>query len=206
MHTIVGDGHLTFPDDLVAVGEKAFYVTNLQGFSTSIMQVVEFALHLRLGSVVYFDGERFTKVASGLSQPDGIAIAPTTIASEKRKFFVGSVAGEKLLVADWTEDEPARELQFTQEIKLPGAPDNLEWDIDGNLWVGVQDLNSLVALMSGLRSTAPSSVVCVSELEKLWVTDPDATEADSNPKVEPIWKDDGAQLSTSSVAQSLRTR
>jgi arylesterase/paraoxonase len=183
VRTVADDRFLTDPNEVVAVGPNAFYVSNERGFSTAVLQAVEFALHLPLGSVVYYDGTRFKKAADQLSYPNGIAID-----RKAGKLYLSSVLAKKLLVADWNTTEPT-ELHFRQEILLPGAPDNLEWDAQGNLWVGAQDMSAVVALMLGRRSTAPSAVFRVS--------DPGGPQ----PSVREIWRDDGTRLSTSSVAR-----
>lgn len=207
--TITDDEFLTDPNEVVAISADRFYVTNQRGFKSALFQAVEFMLHLPVSNVVFYDGTCFVTAADELSYPNGI-----TIDRKAGKVFLSSVLDKKLLVADWkeavwkkddwkdNEKHEYQKLHFTREISLPSAPDNLEWDVDGNLWVGAQDIRAMTGLLLGRRTTAPSAVLRVSksELDKL---DAPKTREDDTPKPEAktIWSDDGTRLSTSSVAR-----
>jgi arylesterase/paraoxonase len=97
--------------------------------------------------------------------------------------------GRELLVAEWNKGNPSRELSFAESTALPCFPDNLEWDLDGNLWVGAHsDFDALGGYTVGLRTTSPSSVLRISGLQA------------PEPAIEEIWADSGILLSSSSVA------
>lgn len=198
LQTINDDRHLTDPNDVIAVGPNEFYVTNFRGFSTAVLQTVELLFHLRLGTVVYYDGKQFRTAADHLSYPNGIAIDRRT-----GKVYLSSVLNKELLVGD--RDEKDCSLDFNKKIPLPSAPDNLEWDVDGNLWVGAQDMSAMLCLLLGRRTTAPSAVLRVSKSELDTLDAPKTQEGGTpKPKAQTVWSDDGTRLSTSSVARVYR--
>lgn len=190
LRTVEDEQHLISPNDLVAVGDEQFYVTNDHAFSNALLQYMEnsafrYAPSFHSGSVSYFDGEKFTTVAQRLSYPNGITVARKTT----DRIYMASLLGKELLVAEWNKSDPSRELSFTGRIPLPCFPDNLEWDADGNLWLGAHsDFAAVMGYTVGLRTTSPSCVLRISGLEG---TEPAADE---------IWADSGAQLSSASVA------
>jgi arylesterase/paraoxonase len=190
LRTVEDEQHLISPNDLVAVGHDQFYVTNDHAFSNVLLQYIEnnvfrYTPSFHSGSVSYFDGEKFTTVAHRLSYPNGIVVARKT----PDRMYIASLLGKELLVAEWNKSDPSRELSFTGSIPLPCFPDNLEWDADGNLWVGANsDFEALTGYAIGLRTTSPSRVLRISSLEG------------PKPTVEEIWTDNGTQLSSSSVA------
>jgi len=187
LRTIADDDNLISVNDLVAVGPEQFYATNDHGFSSALLQNMELVLHylphLHFGSVVYFDGSEFTKVAESLAFPNGIAVDRAG-----GWLYVASVWGKKLIAAKWNSDEKPAPLTFSREIPLGCLPDNLEWDVDGALWIGAHpDFLALGAFMFGLREKSPSRVIRL--------TNP----ADDHPG-QAIWEDDGTRISSLSVA------
>lgn len=190
LRTVADNDNLISVNDLVAVGPEQFYATNDHGFSSQILQNMELVLHylphLHFGSVVYFDGSKFTKVADSLAFPNGITVDP--INRDGGWLYVASTWGKKLIAARWNSSEKATPLTFSREIPLECSPDNLEWDVGGTLWIGAHpDFLALGAFMSGMREKSPSWVIRL--------TNP----AGEDPG-KAIWKDDGALISSSSVA------
>jgi arylesterase/paraoxonase len=66
---------LISPNDIVAVGPDKFYVSNDHRYIAGFMQVLENYLQLKLSSVVYYDGSRFSEVASGIGYANGINVS-----------------------------------------------------------------------------------------------------------------------------------
>jgi arylesterase / paraoxonase len=188
--TVADDRFLISANDLVAVGAEQFYATNDHGF-VPLLQPLETVLHylphLDFGSIVYFDGTSFRRVAERLAFPNGIAV--------DRKagwLYVASSWGRQLLVARWREDKPEEPLTFTREIPLQCAPDNLEWDADGNLWVGAhQDMATLGLYLFGMVEKSPSLAIRLSK-------------PDADAPAKAVWRDDGTRLSSSSVVAAYK--
>lgn len=188
--TIADDRFRISVNDLVAVGRERFYATNDHGFMPLLQPletVLHYLPHLHFGSIVYFDGTSFCTVAERLAFPNGIAV------DRKAKWlYVALTWGNTLLAAKWRPDKHEEPLTFTRVIPLQCVPDNLEWDADGNLWVGAhEDAFTLGLYAFGMRETSPSLAIRLSNLK-------------AEPSTQAIWRDDGSRLSSSSVAAAYK--
>ena len=67
-HLWHGRFYICSTNDIVALNEDTFYVTNYFHYRST----VEPALLLQWGSVVYYDGQQGRVVLSNLNQPNGI--------------------------------------------------------------------------------------------------------------------------------------
>ena len=81
--------------------------------------------------MVFYDGSHFHTVAKRIEQANGIALD-----RPRRRLCVAATRTKKIYDYAWDAGDPAKELTDRATIDLPGCPDNLEWDEDGNLWIG----------------------------------------------------------------------
>ncbi|MDZ7650405.1 MAG: hypothetical protein U5K54_26500 [Cytophagales bacterium] len=82
---------MTSPNDVVAVGERAFYVTNDHGYSEKgIGRTLEEYLQRAIAYVNYFDGESFRAVAGTIAYANGI-----NVSSDQTQVFVAATSGRK---------------------------------------------------------------------------------------------------------------
>jgi arylesterase/paraoxonase len=181
---------ITSPNDLVAVGADAFFVTNDHGGGTALARMVEDVTGRGLGNVVQVDpgrpaAERVRLVAGGIAFANGIALSP-----DRRTLYVAAARDKALLAFNL-----ASPTQKPRTIPLPLGPDNLSWAPDGTLYVaGHPDLVrfALYAKTANARfgvRKSPSQVIRL---------DPAAADAAST--IESVWRDDGATLSAATVA------
>lgn len=182
----IGDAdHFVSPNDLVALDGDRFFVTNDHGARNVLLRSLEDMFGLPLSTVVFWDGSRCHTVAKGIVFANGIAIDRA-----RSRLYVAATRSKELRSFAWDADHPAKELAQSEAIDLPGCPDNLEWDEDGNLWIGADPSFVQLALyVAGVHATAPSQVlrVCFDEPGK--------------PNVDEVWRDDkGETISASSVA------
>ena len=179
--------HLIGPNDLVALDGDRFYVTNDHGARQALLRVLEDGAALPWSTVVFYDGSHFHTVAKQIEHANGIALDRA-----RRRLYVASTRTKKIYDYAWDSGDPARELTDRATIDLPGCPDNLEWDEDGDLWVGADpSLVKLVMYFFFARMTpkAPSLVLRV-RFDGL-----------PSPRVEPVFQDEtGDLISASSVA------
>jgi arylesterase/paraoxonase len=178
------------PNDLVAAGPDAFFVTNDHGDGNALERAVEDVTGRGLGNVVHVDlsrppAERARVVATGISFANGIALSP-----DRRVLYVAAARDKALLAIELN-----RPRATPGTIPLPLGPDNLSWGPEGKLYIaGHPDLlrfalyATTATLRWGLR-TAPSQVI---RLEPA-APDPKAT-------IETVWRNDGSTLSASTVA------
>ena len=172
-HTIeiferVGDGPLVHkrriasdllvsPNDVAAVGDDRFYVSNDHGSGPGFGRKLEEYLRLERANVLYFDGQRFTVVAEDLRYANGVAVS-----RDGARVFVAMVTS--FAVAVFQRDASSGALTLTDEIDLGTAPDNIEIDAAGDLWIGAHPkLLTFVAYTKDADKRSPSQVLRVTQ-------------------------------------------
>lgn len=141
------------PNDLVATGPRQFYVTNDRGRSTGFIQTLEQYLRLPLTSVAYFDGSEGRVVAKGLVSANGI-----NKSLDGQKIYVSELLKRQIRIFDRTVDTGV--LETEDVITVNTAPDNIDVDEDGVLWVaGHSKILEWLAHSKDENETAPSHVI-----------------------------------------------
>jgi len=152
----ISDPMLVSPNDLVAVGPNSFYVSNDHGNASGIMRVMEDYLKLPLSNVVYYDGSRFSEVASGIKYANGI-----NVSSDGKTLYLCSVTGLSLHLYD--RELSSGRLHLREKIKLNTGVDNIEMDSSGGLWIGAHPrLLDFVAHASDPSRLSPSQILYLS--------------------------------------------
>ncbi len=180
LKTIEDQSLLNIHNDLVADGPMSFYVTIEQGSKGKFLRAIETYSRLAFGKVLYYDGEKFSRAASGLHMANGILIHP-----DGRHLLVSQMLG--LTISVYNILSPGA-LVKSHEIRLEMGPDNLSMAEDGALWVaGHPNLFKIKSHMEDHQKLAPTQVVRItSPLE--------------NPTQEIIFSDTGAKISGASTA------
>ncbi len=169
------------PDDIVALDERRFYLTNLYGSRGRFGRFLENYLMWPRADVVFFDGERLRRVADGLTLANGIALSP-----DRRHLLVAEVTRNRIRVYRRESDAL---LAPAGAIDLDMGPDNLTIDEDGAVWVaGHPDLLDAARRMREEDHPSPSEVVRIE-----WHPGKPA-------RIAPVYRDRGDELSMASVA------
>ncbi|MBX2952994.1 MAG: hypothetical protein KF870_10835 [Leadbetterella sp.] len=137
------------PNDLLAVGENAFFLTNDHGTTKGWRKTASDYLRLPVGNVVYYDGTRSGVVLDKVTYPNGIALF-------KDRIYVASTLGSTISV--YNPVAANYQLEKEKTIKVPDAPDNLM--VYGNR-IYFASHPKLLAFAAHSRDTAkvsPSSV------------------------------------------------
>jgi len=172
---------LISPNDIVLLDEKRFYVTNDHGYEHGIGRLVEEYGNLAISNVVYFNGQEYSEAAGGVSFANGI-----NIDRERNLVFVASP--RRFLVKVYQPKEDGS-LEFVEDIPCGTGVDNIEFDQEGNLWIGCHpNLLRFTAYAKGKKETSPSELLKITYREKGDYT------------VESVYTNDGSQLSASTVA------
>lgn len=117
-------------NDLTAVSKAQFYVTQDHGSTSPLLNTISDYLRLPTGSVLYFDGERLSRAASGICYANGIALDHA-----RRRLYVASMLRGKIIEFAWT---PATgQVRRRGELHVSGSPDNITITSDGCLVVAV---------------------------------------------------------------------
>ncbi len=173
------------PNDVVGVGKRSFFFTNDHGDHPDggVSSLKDFLL-IGTGQIGYFDGEKAVILDKGIRYANGITVSP-----DGKLLYMAACTDGAIYVY---QREP---FQKIREIECGTGVDNLEWDADGNLWVGAHP--KMLAFLGHAQKAdnrSPSQVL------KINLQDPES------PVVEEIYLNDGNPLSGSSVAAVYRNR
>lgn len=172
---------LISPNDLVAIDENKFFITNDHGYSSKLGVLFENYLGLMVSNVQFFDGESFSLAAGNISYANGIAYdfdLKMLYVAASRSFSVHSFkVGSNY------------ELEKAQVFKTGTGVDNITLDQEGNLWIGCHpNLLAFNAYAGGKKEISPSEIVVINP-----------TENAAN-RVQSLFVDDGSTVSAASVA------
>ena len=172
---------LVSPNDVVMLDENHFYFTNDHKYEDGLGRLLEDYGGLGLSNVVYFDGENYKEVASGIGYANGINY------DRKRKLlFVASPRNFEVKVYAANEDGS---LNFIEDIACDTGVDNIEFDAEGNLWIGAHpNLLAFSSYANGKKEIAPSEIIKIEYRGKNDYT------------IEKVYINDGTEMSASTVA------
>ena len=172
------------PNDIVILDENRFYFTNDHKYTTGIGRLLEDYGGLSVSNVVYFDGENYTEVADGIAYANGI-----NFDVERKLLFVASP--RNFLVKVFAKNENGS-LNFIEEIDCKTGVDNIEFDTEGNLWIGSHpNLLHFAAYAKGKKEIAPSEIIKINYKDT------------GDYIIEQIYMEDGSTMSASTVAATF---
>lgn len=168
------------PNDIVALGDRQFYLTNDHNEPMSDWRAKKDILQIPMGNVCFYDGKNAKVVAEGISYANGI-----NKSLDGKSIFVASASGRKILVYD--RNLQMETLTESDEIAING-PDNIEIDEAGNLWVGCHP-----KLLKFLAHSKDHSKISPSEIIKI------TYKGEGTARLESIYLNDAGQISASTV-------
>lgn len=169
------------PNDIVLLDEKRYYVTNDHGYEHGIGRLVEEYGNLAISNVLYYDGVEHHIAADGISFANGI-----NYDAERNLIYVASPRRFCVKVYKPQQDGT---LEFVEDIPCGTGVDNIEFDENGNLWIGCHpDLLHFASYAKRKKDISPSEIIKVEYRAKDDYT------------VTSVYENDGSQLSATSVA------
>ncbi len=180
---------LTSPNDVVAVGPRSFYVTNdLEPGRSSFLGRLHFLGQVGSGQVLYFNGTAWRVAAEGLRFANGV-----NVSIDGSRLYVAETAGGALKI--YNRDRRNGALTLDKTAPLAIAPDNINIDASGTLWIGgMQKPLAFLAHSRDPKNTAPSAIVRLKDQPGLSV-EPDY-----------VFSDRGERISAASAAASLDSK
>ncbi|MCK5746684.1 MAG: SMP-30/gluconolactonase/LRE family protein [Oricola sp.] len=178
----VSEARVLSPNSVAAAGPDAFYVSNdLRPGRNSPLAPLHFLMSAELGEIFYVEGGRWSLAADKLRFANGLALS-----ADGRTLYAAETAGKALKVFD--RDAATGALAPAGDIPLDAAPDNINIDGEGDLWIAALPKPLLLPRLKGdAEATAPSEVL------RLTPGGAPAT----------VFRDDGAQQSAATVAARL---
>tara|TARA_R110002124_G_scaffold169666_2_gene337210 strand:+ start:5953 stop:6999 length:1047 start_codon:yes stop_codon:yes gene_type:complete len=149
---------LLSPNDVLAVGPRSFYATNDRAYHSGIMASLEAYFGLPLSSVSWFDGTNGDMAAHGIAYANGI-----NISADGTELYVAELLARRVRVYD--RDVESGALSANRVLPVPTAPDNIEIDERGDLWIGGHPrIFDFVAHAADAGAMAPAHAVRLNPL------------------------------------------
>jgi arylesterase/paraoxonase len=183
----VRDALFLHPNDVAAVGPEQFYVANDTGAHNTFTRLIEFLFQSGWSDVVYYDGTKAAIAVAGRAMANGV-----TASADGLKLYVAETAGRQLLIFD--RDTETGALYWSGLIELPGGPDNLDLAEDGSLWIAAHPNTWALIQHIAKGKPAPTMILRL------------ASPVTGFTKPEPVYVNDGTQISVGSVGASFRGR
>lgn len=172
---------LVSPNDVVMLDEKRFYFTNDHKYVDGVGRLLEDYGGLSVSNVIYFDGENYKEVADGIGYANGI-----NYDKARKLLFVASPRNFEVKVYAANEDGS---LNFIEDIYCYTGVDNIEFDSEGNIWIGAHpNLLAFSSYAGGNKEISPSEIIKIEYRGKNDYT------------IEKVYINDGAEMSASTVA------
>ena len=178
----VSDALLISPNDVVGVGENAFYCTNDHNEKASKWRSIKDLLTIGTGNVCYFDGQKMYRTSiEGIKYANGIN---TSI--DGKKLYLASTSGKKILFYD--RDIMTGQLTQYAELNTNTGVDNIELDTNGNLLVGCHpQMLKFISHAKDGNKLSPSEIIRIKML------------SNGHFEQKTIYINDGSEISASSV-------
>lgn len=117
------------PNDLVAVGQDSFYVTNDHKHRGGKMGMLEDYLQLKWSNVIFCKGMDCSVAVSDFSYANGI-----NVSHDQKTLYLSTTTQQTLFV--YNRNRNTNKLTFKKEIDTGTGLDNIEIDSLGNIWIG----------------------------------------------------------------------
>jgi len=137
------------PNDLLAVGADAFFLTNDHGTTKGWYKKASDYLRLPVGNVVYYDGTRSAIVLDKIVYPNGLALFNDRV-------YISSTLGSYIGV--YRPVSANYQLEKEKIVKVPDAPDNLMVYGDRIYFAAHPKLLAFTAHSADSTKISPSSV------------------------------------------------
>jgi arylesterase / paraoxonase len=172
---------LVEPNDIVAISARRFYIANDSGASNGLERAAEMLLAIGLSPIIYFDGVEFSVPADDLRSSGGI-----NVNKEKTEIYVGETSGKAIRIYGLNPDGTLAALKNT--ISLQSGVDNIDVDVDGNLWIA-NHTNTLALVKHFGDATSPAPT----QIQRIRLS------SDEAPQIDTIYEQNGDVFSAGSV-------
>ncbi|MFK7952698.1 MAG: SMP-30/gluconolactonase/LRE family protein [Ekhidna sp.] len=171
------DEAMISPNDVVAIDKDKFYFSNDHGSTSKTGVFFENYLGLRMSNVMFFDGDRYEKVVDGIAYANGVNISP-----DGSQLLLASPRDFELSYYDIETDYS---LTMNRKLEIGTGVDNIEFDPDGNVWIGCHpNLLEFAAYAKGDKPISPSEIIQITRGDE----------------IRSVFVDDGSRVSASTVA------
>lgn len=182
----VRDPAFTHPNAIAAVGAEQFYLVNDRRTAGAWERIRGVLFRSGDATLVFHDGKFARVLVDDLAYPAGLALSP-----DGRKVYVPEVLARSLRVYARSPDDNSLRLEET--IALGTAPDNIDVDEDGVVWIAAHPkLLRFVAHARDSSERAPTQVLRFDPRER------------GDARLKQVYLDDGREISAGTVAANWR--
>lgn len=179
---------LISPNDIAALDENRFFISNDHGSSNKLGKMSEDYLRRSISNVVYFDGKELHLVADGFMYANGV------IFDHKNKILmVAETTGKKLNFFKW--NNITQSLNLLKKVDIDSGLDNIDLNSNGAITIGAHP-----KLLTFVKHSKDENVKSPSQIIKL------SPQKDFNYKIENIYMNSGKEISGSSIGAQYKNR
>lgn len=179
----IEDPSFTHPNAIVGVGPSQFYLVNDHPVQTEWQLTVSTLLRSGNASLLYHDGARAQVLVNDLAYPAGLALSP-----DGTRLYVGEALAKSLRVYRVTA--PGK-LELERTVMLGTAPDNLNVDANGVVWIAAHP--KLLRFLGHSRDASKRAPTQVLRFDPR-----------NDAGAEEVYADDGARIAAGTVAAHWR--
>ncbi|NQW36893.1 MAG: SMP-30/gluconolactonase/LRE family protein [Flavobacteriales bacterium] len=169
------------PNDVAAVSDSTFYVSNDHGSKSGLSRLLEDYLQLPKSYVLYFDGRHYKHVVKGLKYANGVTYSPL-----KKQLYIATSTGQTIGIYKPLENG---NLILQHYINTHTGVDNITIDAEGAIWTAAHP-----KLLKFTAHAKDSTKISPSEVLKIY------QKPNGVYKTELVYLNDGSEISGSSVA------
>ena len=181
------------PNALAAVGPRQFYLVNSTDAPPDSRRLREFLLRQGRGSLVYFDGQHARVLEQGLGSPAGIGAS-----ADGTHLYVGEALFKRLRI--YRREVSSGDLTLEESVDLGTAPDNINVDNDGVVWIATHP-----RLFAFLRHSHDPARRAPTQVLSFDPRQPKPAAGANDSRLMQVYGNDGGEISAGSVAAHWRS-
>lgn len=180
------------PNAIAAIGPRQFYLANGSAAHTDFASLLEVVFRRGVSTLVYYDGSEARIADTGLKFPAGLALNADTT-----RLYVGEALAKALRV--YQRDLATGALTLEETVPLDTAPDNLEVDDEGVVWIAAHP--KLLAFFAHARDPARHAPTQVLRFDP---RGPKPADGEKDTRLTQVYLNAGEQISAGTVAAPWR--
>jgi arylesterase / paraoxonase len=152
----ISDPLLVSPNDIVGVGERAFYVTNDHDEKASKWRSIKDLLRIGMGNICYFDGQKMQKTGiEGIQYANGI-----NCSKDSKTLYLAGTSAKAIWL--FSRDIATGALSEIEKIETNTGVDNIELDTAGVLWIGCHpQMLKFLSHAKDEKAFSPSEIIAI---------------------------------------------
>lgn len=179
---------LISPNDVTALDENRFFISNDHGSTKGIGKMSEDYLRRAISNVVYFNGKNLHLAVDGFMYANGIIFD-----HQNDILMVAETTGKKLNFYQWSA--ASEKLTFLQSIDIDSGLDNIDLNSNGVITIGAHP-----KLLTFVRHSKDANVISPSQIIRL------SPKGKMEYEIDDLYMNSGRQISGSTTGAQYENR